>query len=522
LAISTGHVARFSPEAEGSFRMPDGVGPASRGAVLAVCADWRRILASMSVVLALAVAIGIAAPVRYVAGSELLVLPSGIYAPQQDAAGSSPPPALLDRDTYLKNEIEILKSPAVAEATIKKVGLARLYPKAPSIWSAWRRPDTADPLMRAASRFARDFSATADKTGNVMTVTFRSKDPALAADVVNAAVAVYLARRGSLFEDAQFPVILAQVSGLRAELDAAETALATFKSNQNIFGYETQRDILLHQQGEIFRDAQQADSAAAQASRRLAALQSEIGTVPTQIIMYSDTNLQTQVDNLKTGLENLKIREAGLQVHASDKSPLLLDVRAQIAASRAALDRLRNVSSPSEIRKGRNPLMDTLELDRVHAQQDVDATSARHDADTKQLAQVGAAIRTLEAAEPELVRLQRRRDLAADSYQSINKTLADRRIFESIGPQRSANIRIIQPAEIPLDQAKLKILILAAGLLLSLFAGVATAALSEVFRRGYICPEKLERSLGVPVLTSIRDLPVLRYPTALLGEKAAG
>ena len=106
MAISTGHVARFSPEAEGSFHMPDGVGPASRGAVLAVCKDWRRILASMSVVLALAVAIGVAAPVRYVAGSELLVLPSGIYAPQQDAAGSSPPPALLDRDTYLKNEIE--------------------------------------------------------------------------------------------------------------------------------------------------------------------------------------------------------------------------------------------------------------------------------------------------------------------------------------------------------------------------------------------------------------------------------
>ncbi len=482
--------------------------------------DRRRILCSVLATLAVTGIASLTVSPRYVADAELLVLPSSIYSPQADVGGGPPPPILLERDTYLKNEVEILMSASLAEATIRKIGLARLYPDAavPLVQHPWTRTFPVDPVVRAVSRFRRDFSATADKTGNIIVVGFHHRNPVTAADTANTAVALYLEKRGELYDDNESRVVAEHVAAQRERLDVAEKAYADFRSAYGISSYETQLDILLHQQGDIARDLARADSDTKQGLKRLDSLQAETDKVPSQVVIYSQTNQQTQIENLKTVLENLHIQEAGLRVHASDLNPVLMDVRGQIKENAAALHRLRNGSSPPEVRTGRNPVMDALELDKIHAKQDLQAAVARHDADTTQLVQVEASIGALEAREPELRRLQRQRDLAAASYQSIVRTLDDRRITESAGLMRSANVRVIQSAEVPIELPKLRTLILAAGLMLSLFAAVAAAILSEVFRRGYICAERLERDLGIPVLTSVRDLTTLASSGALLRD----
>jgi capsular polysaccharide biosynthesis protein len=85
---------------------------------------------------------------------------------------------------------------------------------------------------------------------------------------------------------------------------------------------------------------------------------------------------------------------------------------------------------------------------------------------------------------------------------------------ELVSAKKAANVRVIQPAEIPVNADNLRMVVLAAGMMLCLFVGLAAAMLSEVFRRGYISSEKLERELGMPVLANV---PVLTRAPNLIG-----
>ena len=79
---------------------------------------------------------------------------------------------------------------------------------------------------------------------------------------------------------------------------------------------------------------------------------------------------------------------------------------------------------------------------------------------------------------------------------------------------------MIQPAEIPERPARLRLLILVAGVGLSLLAGLLAAILGARLRRGYFDPGRIERDLGLPVLTSLGEWPA-RDPVRALERAAA-
>jgi capsular polysaccharide biosynthesis protein len=87
------------------------------------------------------------------------------------------------------------------------------------------------------------------------------------------------------------------------------------------------------------------------------------------------------------------------------------------------------------------------------------------------------------------------------------KALDERMFQEDVMAKKTSNVRVIQPAEVPVAPNNLRMMIIGAGAALSLFAGVAAAFLSEVLRRGYLTPETLEHRVRVPVLVSVPKLP---------------
>ena len=90
-----------------------------------------------------------------------------------------------------------------------------------------------------------------------------------------------------------------------------------------------------------------------------------------------------------------------------------------------------------------------------------------------------------------------------DMVRSAMKTLDDRRMQENVEAKKATNVRVIQPAGPPLRSNSIRMVILAGGLIMSLVVALLTAFLSDVFRRGFISPERLERNLGVRVLGSV-------------------
>lgn len=95
------------------------------------------------------------------------------------------------------------------------------------------------------------------------------------------------------------------------------------------------------------------------------------------------------------------------------------------------------------------------------------------------------------------------------SPRAVAKAFDDRALQENVMARKAANVRVIQQAETPVAPTNLRLMIFAAGALLSLFAGVLAAVLSNAFGRGYISPEAIDHGLGLPVLVAV---PVLKKP----------
>jgi uncharacterized protein involved in exopolysaccharide biosynthesis len=454
-----------------SFRRPQG--SVLRAIFNGVFKDIRRILLSMAAVLAIALISALTAKPSYVASSTLLVLLSSEYSPRAAGDDAKSAAIVLERDAVLKNEVEILTSATLEKETLRRIGVGVVYPdslKPPGILAQLTKeignrvaslfekfgshkaqPRVIDPLDLAGAKFAKDLTATPDKAGNIITVNFQNRDPVVAADVLNAQINAYLAKRQELLRDSQTTVLAAQAEALRKELDQAGHDYADFKATNNISDYSTQRQLLLRQQSDTAQDLQQADRDIAQATQRVAVLQQDYDKLPKDTVQYRDI--------------------------------------------------------PTVLPRGRPVVLDSMVLDRSRAQQDLQAARARRETDVAQLAKLDDQIRKMDQKEFELQRLDGRRKLIDENFRSVVKALDDRSLQENVMAKKTTNVRVIQEAEAPIAPTNLRLMISVAGVLLSLFAGVATAALSNAFRRGFISPEPLEHSLGLPVLVSVPVLP---------------
>jgi uncharacterized protein involved in exopolysaccharide biosynthesis len=467
-----------------SFLRPEG--SATRSIFESFFKNWARILLCMAATLSITLAFALLIKPTFVANATLLVLLSSEYSPRAAGDDAKSANIVLERDAVLKNEVEILTSPALERETLRKVGLNRVYPdfttspgllarivkyineKARDLAFLLGSPGvpsrSVEPLDIAIKKFANDLTATADKAGNIVVVSFQNQDPVVAAEVVNTQIIAYLTKRQELLRDTQTKVLSGQVDALRTELDQASRDYADFKAKNNISDYSTQRQFLLRQQSDTSQDLQQADRDLAQGAQRVAVLQQDFDKLPKDVVQY------------------------------------------------------RNV--PTVLPRGRTVVLDTLEVDRSRAQQDLQAAKARRDTDVAQLIQLNDELKTLDKKEFDLERLDGKRKLIDENFRSVVKALGDRALQEDVIAKKTANVRIIQEASTPVAPTNLRLVIFGAGIMLTLFAGVLATVLSNVFRRGFISQDALEDYLGLPALVCIPLLPTPPKPIETKNEDA--
>jgi uncharacterized protein involved in exopolysaccharide biosynthesis len=467
--------------------------------------DKYRIAIATGLMLLVALGVYIVMPPRYDAKASLLVLLSSDYGFRPEAGNEQQINAMLERSSFLKSEVQILTSPYLAGEVIHQIGLSVLYPKllAPPTLLARIRgavqdeigtlraatglpaglPIPSTPEDRALGTFSRALTAAPDKDGNTILVGFRHTDPELAARVVDTLVALYLQRRAELYQDVESKIVAVQAGTLRDQLDQAAQAYTAFKSRTGISDYSTQQQILLQQRGQVSMDLLQASSAVAENQKRLSVLDSELARTPADVPLYSDTRK--------------------LDFSSSNSAGSRGQIPPSTAGNGSAAGR---ANAPSVVRVGRNELFDKLRYDRAHVMEDLQAAQARFTADQQSLESINASIRHLGSNEVKLQSLDRDRLLLDQAYQMAQKSLDHRQFLEAVDAQKTANVRVIQPANVPTSETPIRLLVLAAGLMLTVVVGGAVAVLSGLLRRGYLNAESLERSLGVAVLSSVPEL----------------
>ncbi|MEO1189855.1 MAG: Wzz/FepE/Etk N-terminal domain-containing protein, partial [Pseudomonadota bacterium] len=138
---------------------------------------------------------------------------SALYVTSGDEVRSSsilsdpsfdPGPAIQE---VIQGELEILQTQLVAERTLSRFPLDRIYPDlaiARDKDLARSNPSLKDAIdfeyyQKGVAALQDDFWVSASPNSNIISVGFKHEDPQIAAEILNAALAVYLQRRAELF-----------------------------------------------------------------------------------------------------------------------------------------------------------------------------------------------------------------------------------------------------------------------------------------------------------------------------------
>lgn len=496
----------------------------------------RRIGLVVGLVLVAALAAALMIKPNYIASSQVVVLPSDEYTFHPSVGSNSLANEALSLQNMLDSEVAIIKSPALARAVLREVGVKTLYPalaRKPGlvhrvmqyvrdlVLTPPKMTGANDAIARAVPLFESHLQAIAGAENDVITISFGNPKAAVAQKVLATLETMYLQQRRAMFISHESHGVAAAVAAQRAALDRAETALATFESAHNVTQFETREAILLKQQGTMEEDLMGATSSVAQLTTSLAALQKERAQVPHSIALQQSNDIGQRTAALRTSLDALRTRLAAELSNYRADSPEAANLRQQIATETALLARSTANNAPSSVQTGQNPVYGQINLNLMQDTAALAAARTRVTQDRAGLRQIDAQLKSLDGLKTELGTLKRQRSLAASDYASAGKTLAARQLAEQVDAVKRASVRILSAPTLPLTPFPLRKLIMLVGVVVALVGATLVVLLGNFFRRGALLARVLEADMGIPLLGVIPELPAPLARRLALPERSS-
>jgi uncharacterized protein involved in exopolysaccharide biosynthesis len=373
------------------------------------------------------------------------------------STGSTPTPLSTDSST-VDTEVQVLRSPAVAAAIVDKLNLAKVE-------GFGFTSDGATPANlrrnRAANVVQNGLQVKRDGTSYSISVSYVADDPALAANIVNAAADAYI--NGQKAGEAanrnqQIAVLNERLGQVRADVINAETAAARYRGTTNLMDFS--RDGAAAQSAMLSLDNQLAQARADQASAdaRAAVAGGSAGAALPAVLQ------SPAVHELRSQQARLETQRAELSERYGNLHPSIASIDEQLAATNRALD---------------------SEISRVRQGVGAEAAIARSRTASLQ-GSIGAQRGMLLSANNASVHLAEL-DRNADAAKTLYLALLDR-YKQAVAAQGSeqSNAYVIayaQPSNAPVSPNKTAFII--GGILAAMIAAALVALLFEAWDDGY-------------------------------------
>lgn len=458
---------------EGTYSMPAGFVRPRLSLLDVFVLLWRAkwlMIAVFVPVLAAGIAGAVLLPTTYTATARLIVSP--------------------ERGALVAPELELLRSPVVAQRALSRVTLARAYPEIANSC----RPDACVRLGSAAVSGSIAVSAAPDNP--VITAQFRHRQASMSAEMLNAIAEAYLAYREEVFADDRDAGIRDQQARLEKNLSEAEQAIRDYLVGNDLTNLAAERETLQQLYRTASAELLQTQSRLRQAQAQLAGYEAQIKTIEPQLSLNVEDAAEQALAALK------REREEKLSRYLPD-SRVIQDLNRRI---RQEEDQLASRAKPGAVlRGGPNPVFQQIGASIVALQSDIRALRGQEADLSSQIAGFEARQRQLVELVPGLQQLERQREASEAAVRAYLGQAAQERARTELMRQGGEAVRVLEAAMRPVDGASLKIpavlLALALASLLALAAG-----LTRVYtRRGLATPGAAERTLGLPVVASIRS-----------------
>ncbi|MCR9269132.1 MAG: Wzz/FepE/Etk N-terminal domain-containing protein [Hyphomonadaceae bacterium] len=403
----------------------------------------------------------------------------------------------------IQGELQILQTQLVAERTLARFPLDRIYPDLAKAKD--REIAKTDPALREAVEFEyfqkgvealqKNLWSNASPNSNIIAVGFKHKDPQVASEILNAAMAVYLQRRAELFGSRPVDQLRAERKRFEGELLEIEAEIAQFLRDNDIRDFASERStaqsLYAAISTELFNVNARASAVQGQVGRTRTQLQA---TAPEQDLYVEDSSAQR--------LRELEIERNQALVNYTPDSRRVQSIDRQIDELReflAAQDR-----PVGTVRRGPNPTYQALETALNTSEAEAASLNEQRAELQRQLRAVEDKLNRFTTLEPEWNELQRNRDLIEASIRTVAEREQREGTVAGLTSQEADSVKVTEPATVPIEGNSLKLPVAVLALLFAGFTALIAGLMRTFTRRGFSTPASLQNTVGLPVLGTVR------------------
>ncbi len=405
-------------------------------------------------------------------------------------------------ENVINTEVEILTSLDLAQEVAETIGPDRLL-----------GPDHPLPdRFSAGSLIQQSLTVEAPRRSDVLTITFKHRDPSIVQPVLKALIDAYYQRHAEIHRSVGMfnEFLTRETDDLRSRLLRTEGELRRARTNAGIISLEDSKKTFSDQLARISQSLLDAEAelaerraAAAELSRilavRPAVTTTNETTVVTNEIPVVPSNVIGDYTRLRNLIDTLRKREQELLLQFTPESSLVKSLTEQITWNEKLKQQLetdhpgllavapaRTTTSPGAPATATGgPQLDlTTELARIAA------LASKIKVLNEQLERVRLDASRIDEVEGSITSLQRTKELQESHYKYFEASLEQARINEALGAGRVSNISEIQ-APSPPGRDNLP--------LYKVMAGIAGGAIALALLLAFAIETYLDRSLKRPV-----------------------
>src|SRR5579864_6528950 len=210
----------------------------------------------------------------------------------------------------LNSEVELLHDNEILQTVVQHSGL--ISEGRSWFWSLFADTDQRQ-LARAVRRINSRLTVEAVRKATLISVSYKSSDPAQAANVLHSLAAAYLARHEQVHRPSgEFKFFDQQVVQSRGGLEEAELQLMKFGADQSVTSAALERDMTLQKLSQADGDARQTQVLIATTTERARLLEKKLASLPDRITTQIRNSDNPQL------LEKMKARLLDLQLNRTE------------------------------------------------------------------------------------------------------------------------------------------------------------------------------------------------------------
>ncbi len=355
----------------------------------------------------------------------------------------------------------------------------------------------------AVQKLEKDLEIFSPRKTTIIALRCKAKRPELAQQIVAKLVEVYLDEHVRVHRTpGSFEFFESQTNSFQTQWRASAQDLQKFKTKLGIVTMDGKRTQLQLQISDLEQRLLAAESEVTSSEARIVSLKEAIRWLPEFIASQKVKQPSVSMEGMKQTLFTLQSKEQELRARMTGNHPLVIAVQHQMEDLQEILEGHdeESVAQTHVI----NPSRQTLELDLLKEQSQVDSLAGRIKSLKGQQTVHYASLTSLNAAEVGLASLQRDVDLAENRFRSYSEKLEQARINRSLDEERISSLSIVQPATYAIQPlGPRKLMIVGLGGFVALGAGLIVALALAWFNPLLLTAELIQRQLQLPVLGTI-------------------